>query len=152
MGTNYYLLDHGHDDDPEFHIGKSSAAGMWCFDCNVTLCKEGIEGVHKGCNCPDKHDLHERIACDRHWYKACPQCGKPAVDDWQKKPDYPIRACCSFSWAMDPMKFMMKMFKAKNSFRVIEDEYGRKCTAKNFLIQLNGYKIVFYHSVGVRFC
>jgi len=146
------LLGHGHSDDPEFHIGKSSAAGMWCFDCNVTLKKGGIEQVHHSCDCPDRHGLHERIACDRHWHKACPQCGKPAIDDWSKRLDYPIRPCSSFSWAMDPMKFMLKALKAKSAFRQIEDEYGRKYTMKNFILQLSRYKIVFYHSVGVRFC
>ena len=41
MGTNYYLKGHRGDDNPKYHIGKRSAAGLYCWDCHITLCKGG---------------------------------------------------------------------------------------------------------------
>lgn len=72
MGTNFY----GKRDGKEVHIGKRSAAGAYC--CGQTLCKEGVEGIHKGRS---------------EWYDACPNCG-------MAKPLCPC--CCSFTWAIPP--------------------------------------------------
>src|SRR5437879_5718682 len=77
MGTNFYwrtaatLLPTGEDvpedsDDPRIHIGKRSAAGPYCWDCDQTLCKDGIDGIHQG---------------KSGWYPACPRCGKEPLKE-----------------------------------------------------------------------
>ena len=38
MGTNFYTTK-------GVHIGKRSAAGMYCWHCRTTLCEQGEEGV-----------------------------------------------------------------------------------------------------------
>lgn len=48
MGTNFYLKGHRGDDDPKYHIGKRSAAGLYCWDCRITLCKGGESAIHRG--------------------------------------------------------------------------------------------------------
>jgi len=104
MGTNYYTIntderkiDHM---DPEFHIGKRSAAGMYCWNCGLTLCKDGEEFVHH-----NKKDVvdgktypadavfadYRTVKCKEcgqmkklsywelqnvEWHKKCPKCGK----------------------------------------------------------------------------
>lgn len=48
MGTNYYARGYRRiaDMDPQYHIGKRSAAGLYCWDCGKTLCKDGESGIH----------------------------------------------------------------------------------------------------------
>ena len=73
MGTNFYEFKDGVEGR---HIGKRSAAGLYCHDCGVTLCAraydrwekkevEGEEAVHQG---------------DSFWYDACPKCGNPSTE------------------------------------------------------------------------
>lgn len=96
MGTNFYLAGWqklaDSDDDPAVHVGKRSAAGLYCWDCGVTLCKAGIQGVHSSGQplLTDTErallrrrdlDLATRLniqidASERGWYAACPQCGQ----------------------------------------------------------------------------
>jgi hypothetical protein len=79
MGTNFYTID-------DIHIGKRSAAGLYCFDCEVTLCKNGEDAIHQGSS---------------GWYNTCPKCGKVGLD-----------TCTSFTWAIDPVDIMTtKAFK-----------------------------------------
>ena len=59
MGTNFYFGDAERFE--KIHIGKRSAAGWYCWDCRITLRKDGESGVHQG---------------DRAWHDRCPQCGK----------------------------------------------------------------------------
>ena len=64
MGTNFHwvldipdqiktptgdVIENPIDDmDPVYHIGKRSAAGMYCWDCDDTLCPGGKSQVHAG--------------------------------------------------------------------------------------------------------
>ena len=59
MGTNYYIKGYNEKDDmdPNWHIGKRSAAGLFCFDCGITLCKG-------------------RVHYDNDFYDCCPICGQ----------------------------------------------------------------------------
>ena len=88
MGTNFYWhVDLGQlptgeavridRDDPNVHIGKRSAAGMYCWDCDVTLCKEGKDGVHKGSDIGFSHGIDAYLeASKRRWHECCPNCGR----------------------------------------------------------------------------
>lgn len=109
MGTNYYWADllEGLDDDKRYdrrheldcHIGKRSASGHYCFDCRVSLCKEGekhVHGLRHGeqvyGTIPHWKREEKRIAQElmtpaerfnammeeenKRWWEACPICKK----------------------------------------------------------------------------
>ena len=135
MGCNFYLLD-------GTHIGKRSAAGLYCWDCKTSLCKGGTHNVH---------------AAKSTWYDKCPECGKTAMEEtleesaagrelgFNKSPPKPktgVRSCSSFSWAIHPYLLRGK--------RVV-DEYGRKYKAKEFRAVLSECPIMFYGSIGMEF-
>lgn len=139
MGTNFYTLSNK-------HIGKRSAAGSYCWDCGVTLCKTGNSGVHQS----DKEG----------WYTACPKCGKKykpedlpyssagrelGFNTSKPKRKKGVASCSSFSWATDPDKF-----KASR-IRYIKDEYERKITLKQFWGILEECPIQYTHMVGQLF-
>jgi hypothetical protein len=85
MGKNYYTADGR-------HIGKFSAAGVYCHDCKATLCKIGKDGIHK-----------ERSA----WYMACPSCTK--LEDQ-------LPTVCSFTWAMEPNELIGKAVMVRDEY------------------------------------
>ena len=141
MGTNFYRVGHGHSDDPRFHLGKRSAAGFYCWDCSITLCKDGNEGIHSG-----RSD----------WYDKCPNCGKGKNEEslsndsagrelgfnkepFQKKTG--VASCSSFSWA-----------RKLGRVQKIEDEYGHKYTRKEFEQILKECPIQSTHLLGQLFC
>lgn len=134
MGTNFYIKGHRNSDDPRYHIGKRSAAGLYCWDCGVTLCKGGESRVHYGDGFFDK----------------CPNCGKGREEEPlsessagrelgfnHSKPvkKTGVQSCSSFTWARD-----------LGRIRCIVDEYGRAYTREEFhkmllecLIQMKSY-------------
>lgn len=146
MGTNFYLKGHRGDDDPKYHIGKRSAAGLYCWDCRITLCKGGESVIHQG----------QLTAHWDKWHWQCPKCGRPPTgEDLSESavgrelglnPSPPgkksgVRSCSSFRWAR-------KLGKVKN----IVDEYGREYTREEFLQMLEECPIRFTDSCGERFC
>lgn len=159
MGTNFYIRGHRRDDDPGYHIGKRSAAGMYCWDCGVTLCKDGNEAVHQGRS---------------EWHKSCPKCGaKPHTEDFSnstggrelgfnkntpaKKTG--VASCSSFSWALkfDEIKWeehgfcpcCNQIFTRRD--KVIEDEYERLYTLAEFESVLSECPIQYTDSIGQYF-
>ncbi|MCK9577864.1 MAG: hypothetical protein M0R51_18305, partial [Clostridia bacterium] len=115
MSTNFYVKGHIGNDNPKYHIGKRSAAGMYCYDCGITLCKGGESKVHFGTD---------------EWYEECPNCGKkPENEDLEHSASGKelgfnnmsgviktgVKSCCSFTWARN-------IGKVKH----IVDEYGRE--------------------------
>ena len=138
MGTNFYIGG--------IHIGKRSAAGLYCWDCNETLCPRGKEGVHMG----PREDI---------WPDACPSCGaKPGVESLDSSTvgrelgfnrSMPARkegvmTASSFSWAMPPASFIIDR-------RRITDEYRRKYSRQAFGAVLSECPIQFYDSIGGDF-
>lgn len=152
MGTNYYINGQ--------HIGKRSAAGLYCWDCKTTLCKDGEEGVHTG---------------KSEWHDACPVCGAIAKEEKldestagrelgfnktksQKKTG--VASCSSFSWAMSEVDFyvvaanrtIVNSICGKGLDKSIRDEYGDSFSLKEFRQVLEECPIQYFDSIGVCFC
>jgi len=144
MGTNYYLRGHRGNDSPEYHIGKRSAAGQYCFDCDVSLCINGKENVHDY-----KSD----------WYGKCPICGNGRKNTENSKGN--VKNSCSFSWAMSKNDLLDKVEHNiscpncnkvfDNPEKVIENEYGELFTLEEFYEEVNYCPIIFYHMIDQRF-
>lgn len=138
MGTNFYKMD-------GTHIGKRSAAGMYCFDCNVTLCARGPNAVHEGRS---------------NWHDQCPECGKKYIPDkleessaglelgFNKNPinaNEGVKSCSSFTWAISKQDFY------RSWVRKVKDEYGRVYTKKEFIKMLDSYPLHYFHLLGRSF-
>lgn len=139
MGTNYYFKSDNK------HIGKRSAAGLYCWTCNITLCKEGASMVH----------------ASNKEYTKCPRCGAVPIKEGlfdsaagkelfgnkkalTKKSG--VSSCSSFSWAITYDEFN------KRSGTIL-DEYGDKYTKKQFIKQvIQDCPIHFSDSMGKDFC
>jgi len=168
MGTNFYW----HVQRPQFpsfvlptgetadvtvsvsgptHIGKRSAAGLYCWDCRVTLCRGGEACIHWGDG----------------FYGACPGCGAtPVAEDGLRagpaavelgfaKPlgDKPsgVRGCSSFTWATEPDK-VRAACEAHTEDVIVENEYGDTMTGAEFLRMLDANcPVQFTHLVGKEF-
>lgn len=162
MSTNFYwkvekqILPTGDEVeyermDPAVHIGKRSAAGLFCWDCGVTLCSGGISKVHHG----------------YEFLKECPKCGMakngkkdnnaPALVELGFSPPRSgrpsgVTGACSFSWAQDPVRVRLICSDHLDD-ELIEDEYGRPLTCGEFLEMIaTNCPIEYTDSVGVMFC
>src|SRR6266567_3761938 len=152
MGTNFYLKLNLPDDltgRKQIHLGKRSAAGLWCWLDNVTLCKGGkaeIHMVHSG------------------WHDECPICGQTKIDEplsestvgrelgFNKNPPKiktGVVTCCSFTWAIGPEEVEQRM--DKSNYRPIIDEYDRPYTLEEFQDVLRECPIRYYHAIGWEF-
>lgn len=138
MGTNFYKMNGA-------HIGKRSAARMYCFDCNVTLCAGGPNAVHEGRS---------------NWYDQCPQCGKKWIPGkmeessaglelgFNKNPinaNEGLKSCSSFTWAINKDSFY------RSRIRKVEDEYGIEYTKKEFIQMLDSYPLHYFNKLGREF-
>lgn len=92
------------DDRDGAHIGKRSAAGMFCFNCNETMCDGGKEKVH--------HSGFD-------FYTICPKCGC--------KPEYTYSF--RFQWSKD---FWKELFAEVDELDIY-DEYDEHFTKQQFL-------------------
>ena len=164
MGTNYYIkgYDKTNDDDtdsrmdPKWHIGKRSAAGPFCFDCGITLCKGGPSKVHY----------------NAEWHKKCPTCGKEhAIEEMEesavglelgfnKNPNKlkaGVGSACSFTFAMklgDLITRVKEEFgKSPNDIKVIVNEYGEEFTYMEFsnLLKPIPHSLRFKDMLGKEF-
>lgn len=152
MGCNFYLVDCNAQgsEKREIHIGKRSAAGQYCWDCNQTLCKQGEDGIHLS---------------ESQWFQLCPKCGKKPqrenIDDNsvgrelgfnktspQKK--HGAASCSSFSWAIYPYELADIM--TENHVDTIVDEYGTEYTYSGFMDVLSECPVQFFKSIGTDFC
>lgn len=148
VGTNYYFGDiQIFCDKYDYHIGKRSAAGNYCWDCHKTLCEDGEAGVHRG---------------QSRWRDECPECGKKVVvEDFSKsamgrelgfnrgrpKKKKGVTSCSSFSWAVPDNE---ETWERIEKFGVIS-EYRDKLTAKQFKAILGECPIRYYDSIGQQF-
>ena len=147
MGCCFYLRNE--DGSEGQHIGKRSAAGHYCFDCDVTLCRTGNKDVHR----------------NKDWYSFCPKCNTvPAIESlenssaglelgFNKNPTEKkigVRGCSSFNWAMDPIRFISVDFPKLGNYP-ITDEYGKTYKIGEFLEMVEACPIQFYDSIGQEF-
>lgn len=151
MGTNFYVRKNArYSDHPDVHIGKRSAAGLYCWDCKRTLCKGGESQVHMGSGF---------LNHDKEWFSACPVCGKSYEKEgiehssagrelgFNKSTPAPktgVKSCSSFSWAMPESEWRGKC-------RFVWDEYGRRFTKAEFEQILEECPIRFTDSIGQYF-
>lgn len=155
MSTNFYwhlgsndLDDLPHSDDPKVHIGKRSAAGLYCWDCGLTLCTQGEAGVHKGFG----------------FYDTCPRCGTaPTTQEGLNKGAVAVElgfarplavrptgvcSCASFTWAQHPHDVRQRAAQGAN----VEDEYGRVIDAQEFLQMIDASCPIYLYAIGRWFC
>lgn len=141
MGTNFYI-----DHENGQHIGKRSAAGYYCWDCDVTLCAGGKDEIHKG-----RSPMLE----------ACPRCGQPRIvpPDWTRSGSAAVElgfahpntrrpggvtTASSFTWAVDPESLPLDA--------LVVDEYGGFMSRLEFTIMLEANcPIQFTDMIGREF-
>ena len=161
MGTNFYIRGYRQSDDPKFHVGKRSAAGLYCWDCDVSLC---MGEVHSGRS---------------QWYEACPKCGKkPTKEDLsvsasgrelgfnksQPRVKTGVCTCSSFSWGIENLPQAVEAWLSehpptcpccgvpfKDTTKVIEDEYGELYSEDEFEKVLAECPIQFFEHIGKYF-
>lgn len=162
MGTNFYLnvknLDH---ENADTHIGKRSAAGLYCWDCGVTLCKGGEEAIHYGC----RTSGHSNPFCNCGWYDVCPKCGKSKVDEdfsnssggrelgfnkSEPSEKTGVASCASFTWGI-PEEKVIEFCKGVTSVKPIIDEYNREFTYEEFFKMLKECPVRYFNLVGQSF-
>ncbi len=122
MSTNFYLVT----DEEKIHIGKRSAAGLYCHDCSQTLCKGGESAIHTGQSPILVH---------------CPKCHARI-----------FKSTCSFTWAIKPNKLVLTMYHDGDAY--VTDEYNSVAvsfTAFHDMLR-DMCRIHFYDSIGVDFC
>jgi len=139
MGTNFYDAVTGR------HLGKRAAAGLYCWDCRVTLCREGESRIHT-------------TPSQTGWYAACPSCGRAPEEErlvdsaagcelgfksTMPQPEYGVIGCASFSWAVEP--------RSLETVEAIVDEYGNKYTFHEFVVMLEECQIQHLDLIGVGF-
>lgn len=145
MGTNFYIKIDG---DDSIHIGKRSAAGLFCWNCGISLCKGGHDKIHSG-----------RVG----FLDCCPICEeKPKQENLSESSagrelgfnnEKPTRksgvsTCASFTWAITPEQFLIIMKQPEYSLH-IEDEYGR--IIDDFSSILSECPIMFWNMIGKEF-
>ena len=112
MGTNYYIKGHCGDMDPQYHIGKRSGAGLYCWDCSEYL-KDRL-------TCPicnksyNDEDLTRSAAGRELGFNTGPYARKAGV-----------QSCSSFTFAQ-------QWHTIAKDFDTIEDEYGQEYTLSEF--------------------
>lgn len=164
MGTNFYFIEPAqrcpHCDKPigepteGEHIGKRSAAGLYCYDCDETLVRGGKASIH-----------HSGGGS----YDACPTCGARPPDFKglsrgaagvelgfaQPEEERPkgVFTAASFSWAAEPEgeNGVRAVCERNLEAEIIIDEYGRLMTGGAFLKMLRANCPIEFRHVGERF-
>ncbi len=148
MGCNFYAVITSGDSESERHIGKRSASGYYCWDCDISLCASGHDDVHGSARFLDH----------------CPVCGggketesiessaagrELGFNKLTAKRKSGVKGASSFSWAMTPSHFD-ELICAPNVH--VRDEYGRSFTRDQFSEIMSECPIKFFRSIGVDFC
>ena len=162
MGTNFYVTNYTGDNP--IHIGKRSAAGIYCWDCNITLAMGGNDKVHSS---------------KTKFYTSCPSCGKvykrESISEssagrelgfnksvYQRKTG--VSSCSSFTWAVDPDWFIEHCKKLSlgisselpksiydKHIKFIRDEYNDLFSYNEFIDLLKECPIQFLYLIGRDF-
>jgi len=161
MGTNFFLNGYRYHQNrcsPEYHIGKRSAAGLYCWDCDTTL-QIGGETCPK-CGQGEKAEGLSQSAAGREL----------GFNNQSPQVKTGVASCSSFTWAMHPghLEMIMDILEDGGSVpemacpacgnahkdRVeypVEDEYGHKYSIQEFREVLTECPIQFHDAVGTHF-
>lgn len=173
MGTNFYWSPPqahlGNDALTAMgHIGKRGAAGLFCWDCDCTLCKGGNDAIHQGPRLPRKpdgtSDWSNYIALSKEgWFTTCPQCGQTEQPDSYNTAlvelgfaELPVarpkgvQSCSSFAWAQQPEVVGTLCRKHPETILVV-DEYDKPYTGQQFLDILTLCPVQFTDMIGREF-
>lgn len=130
------------------HIGKRSAAGLYCYSCNSWF--------HDPANC-DKREPDER--------RTCKYCGKGPEDVMSRaasmelgfseaeadRPESGVKGTCSFGWANWPDEVYRIALTAPVDMPLVIDEYGRTMTGQEFLTMMRSNVDITKMSIGQVF-
>jgi len=163
MGTNFYWkhkLETADSDEadmnPSIHIGKRSAAGLYCWDCMTTLCRGGEKEVHTS----------RYYYPERQWHPECPKCGKTKEESTEEhsagmvelgfqKPITKrlkgISSCSSFTFAQTPANVKQACLDHHNDVIII-NEYKQEYTGKQFLDMLRFNCPIEFLAIEEWFC
>lgn len=161
MGTNFYFNTGKKTryDDYANHIGKRSAAGLYCWDCDITLCKKGDAYIH---NAPSASTM---VYSDTGWHTRCPKCLSEPIKEslasntagrelgFNKKAParkQGVASCSSFTWATSPEQVFKKLSRSKRAKTVI-NEYGDLFTVQEFQAILAECPVQYTDSIGHNF-
>lgn len=128
MGTNFYLRDEAEEYERGQHLGKRSAAGMYCYACNISL----VTGMPGGFDVESPHISKKPYGVNRG-YEQCPKCGAkpsgnfylpelfmPTQEQTEREEMYPVRYSFSFGFALAPEEISLYAPDTE-----VVDEYGR---------------------------
>ncbi len=149
MGTNFYLTSVV-DESQERHLGKRSAAGLYCYGCDISL----VTGMRGGLNA---RSPHYGEGTD---YSSCPKCKAkpsgnlynpelftPRPDEITREEWYAVRYCYSFSFAQKRTQI-----DAYSPETDVVDEYGRHMTMEEFRTEVIAKAVfLFTHHIGQEF-
>ncbi len=124
-------------DNIQVHIGKRSAAGSYCYDCGSVFHQHTSE-LHSGRDSDFFKYLDSCHGCGKRREErtvfpssAGIELGFNKAEEVKKEG---IGSCSSFTWTLMKHKWeLQKLASKKNRKKIVEDEYGRKYTAKEFL-------------------
>ena len=114
-------------DDPTIWIGKRSADGMYCWDCNKRLLYRW-DGTWSRCLGCDKTIETVSPSQTAAWVEL--GFGKPRT----KRPTG-IASCSSFTWGQDQTAVRGACERYQRR-RIVQDEYGKRYTGRQFLAML----------------
>lgn len=153
MGTNFYIKGYSPDEKitSDWHIGKRSAAGIFCFDCGISLGFGGNKYVHEELPEYLKYRLRDKLdSFGGGVYMECPLCGKQYVKEEFtgssagielgfnkniKEKRNGVRTASSFTFAMGICKLRKRLEEigANPDEKCIVNEYGDDYTLGEFL-------------------
>lgn len=155
MGTNFYIKGDPKEfeskDSPRWHIGKRSAAGIFCFDCGISLGIGGNKYVHDSPPEWLKNRFRDRMTeFGLGAYDSCPLCGKSRSEEDlgsssagielgfnknQTEKKTGVRSASSFSFAMGLQDLRSRIIEEGlvPQQKCVVDEYGRELTLQEFL-------------------
>jgi hypothetical protein len=130
------------------HIGKRSAAGLYCYNCNAWL--------HDPAGC-DERPKEERTSC-----KYCGTEYKPGMNRATSvelgfsqprplRPESGVEGTCVFSWANWPDEVYNIARQAPAEMPLVVDEYGRIMTGQEFVDMMRANVSITKLSIGQLF-
>lgn len=139
------------------HIGKKSAAGLYCHKCGCTNIRSGTQYVHqlpsdkilvleedyeKEKDENKKKELKREL--DYYLLSECPCCGESFSSEGSRT--------SSFTWTLRKHRnLILDLIKENNHEKVIRDEYGKEYSALEFFSRVICDDCQIEFQSGIRF-